>query len=295
MRALLAVSLLSCALLFALPLGAEGAEGEPLFVDPRALAAVDHFERTWKATKAVTYRIVKTERLRNDKVVVEELAVKYQKPGRVYVRVLRPVKGREMIYDRTKNRKKLNVHNGQFPDLTLNLDIRGMLATNDQHHTIDNLGFAQALHVFRKALDEAQKTGFGERLEYAGETTFAGKPVHKVMMLTGKRPARHEQAKEDESLFDFAERVEQDAYVIYMANPGIRSLHSELDGGESYLVPPYYAERCESFHDKETGMPLKQVMYTGKKLYESYEHYDLVLDPKLVESDFDPENPSYGF
>src|SRR5688572_22674156 len=210
MRALLAVFLVCSGVLFALPLSASN---EPLFVDPRALAAVDHFERTWRSIKAVTYRIVKTERLRSGKVVVEELAVKHQKPGRSYVRMLRPVNGREMIYDQKKNRKKLVVHNGQFPDLTLNLDIRGMLATNDQHHTIDNLGFEQALHVFRSALREATKQGFGERLEYAGETTFAGRPVHKVMMLTGKRPARNEQAKDDESLFEFAERVGQDAYV----------------------------------------------------------------------------------
>ena len=292
MRAFFVASLLIVGSVFALPLHAEE---EPLFVDPRALAAVDAFERTWQATKALTYRIVKTERLRNDKVVVEELAIKYQKPGRAYVRMVRPVKGREMIYDRTKNRKKLMVHNGQFPDLTLNLDIHGMLATNDQHHTIDNLGFDQALHVFRSALEEAKKHGYGERLEYSGETTFAGRPVHKVTMLTGKRPARSVEAREDESLFDFAARVGQDAYVIYVANPQIRSLHSELEGGESYVVPPYYAQRCESYHDKQTGMPLKQVMYSGKKLYESYEHYDLVLDAKLTDSDFDKDNPSYGF
>ena len=83
--------------------------------------------------------------------------------------------------------------------------------------------------------------------------------------------------------------------MIYVANPQIRSLHSELDGGESYVIPPYYAQRCESYHDKETGMPLRQVMYTNKKLYESYEHYDLELDPVLSESDFDEKNPSYGF
>jgi outer membrane lipoprotein-sorting protein len=292
MRAFFVASLLILGSLFTLPLLAEE---EPLFVDPRALAAVDQFERTWHATRALTYRIVKSERLRSDKLVVEELAIKYQKPGRAYVRMVRPVKGREMIYDRTKNRKKLTVHNGQFPDLTLNLDIHGMLATNDQHHTIDNLGFDQALHVFRSALAEAQKHGYGERLEYAGDTSFAGRPVHKVVMLTGKRPARSVEAREDESLFDFAARVGQDAYVIYVANPQIRSLHSDLEGGESYLVPPYYAQRCESYHDKDTGMPLKQVMYSGKKLYESYEHYDLVLDAKLVDSDFDAKNPSYGF
>jgi hypothetical protein len=177
-----------------------------LFEDPRALAAVEHFARTWAATKSAAYRIVKTERLRSGKTVVEELAVKYQKPGRVYVRMVRPIARREMIYDRTRDRKKLIVHNGQFPDLTLRLDIFGMLATADQHHTIDNLGFGQALAIFQSALEQARREGHGERLEYAGEGEFAGRKVHKVAMLTGRRPAREEVAR-DESLFEFARRV----------------------------------------------------------------------------------------
>jgi outer membrane lipoprotein-sorting protein len=268
---------------------------DPLFTDPRALAAVDHFARTWGAARSAAYRIVKTERLRSDKVVIEELAIKYQKPGRVYVRMVRPVANREMIFDRTRDKRKLVVHNGQFPDLTLRLDIRGMLATNDQHHTIDNLGFDQSLDVFQGALAEARREGHGERLEYAGEGVFAGRKVHKVVMLTGRKKARDEPAREDESLFEFARRVGQDPYVIYVANPDIRALHSDLDEGERYLVPAYYAERCESWHDQETGMPLRQAMYSRGKLYESYEHYDIKLDVPLAEQDFDPDNPSYGF
>ena len=50
MRAFFVASLLIVGSVFALPLHAEE---EPLFVDPRALAAVDAFERTWQATKAL--------------------------------------------------------------------------------------------------------------------------------------------------------------------------------------------------------------------------------------------------
>lgn len=292
MRAVFTLLFATLMCLVTLPLAAEG---DPLFVDPRALAAVEHFERTWRAAKSATYRIVKKERMRSGELITEELAIKYQKPGRAYVRMIQPIAGREIIYDRTKNPKKLVVHNGQFPDLTLKLDIYGGLATKNQHHTIENLGFDQALTIFRKALEEAKREGHGERLEYAGEGTFAGRRVHKVVMRTGKRKAKRVTAREDESLFAFAERVGQDPYVIYMANQNIRSLHSELDEGESYVVPPYYAERCESWHDVETGMPLRQVMYNGDKLYESYEHYDIVLDAELTDRDFDPKNPAYNF
>src|SRR5689334_3611990 len=126
MRALCSFAFAALLLAAALPL-ARANEG--LFLDPRALTALDKFQETWGRAKSATYRIVKVERLRDGDTVTEELAIKYQRPGRAYLRMLRPIEGREMIYDPTKDRKKLTVHNGQFPDLTLRLDIHGSLAT----------------------------------------------------------------------------------------------------------------------------------------------------------------------
>ena len=266
------------------------------FIDPRALQIVERFERAWRAASAVTFRDVKVERLRNGKVVKEELAVKYQRPGRAYLRMLKPREGQEVIYDRTKNTKQLTVHPGHFPDLTLSLDIEGMLATRDQHHTVASVGFDQAMHILRAGIERAKREPYGDRLEYGGSSKLDGHEVERVVMRAGTHPASKVSAHEGETLLSFARRVDMDAYVIYIANPAIRSLASRLDGGESYIVPAYYAPRCESWFDKQTGMPLKQVMWSEDgSLYESYEHLDLVLNPKLSDADFDPQNPGYGF
>jgi outer membrane lipoprotein-sorting protein len=287
---------LSLALLFAaawtgLPVHAN----EGIKLDPQALAAVERFESTWRNAKSATYRIVKTERLRNGKVITEELKIKLRKPGSVYAYMVKPIAGRELLYDRVKTPTRFKVHNGAFPDLTLNLDVHGMLATHNQHHTIEDLGFDQAVQVFRSALTAARRAPHGEHLEYAGERTFAGRAVDYVIMHSGARPARKELAR-DESLFAFSERVDMDPYVIYMANPQIRSLHSDLEEGEAYVVPAYYAQRCDSWFDKATGMPLKQTMYDAAgNMYESYEHYEIVLDAPLGPRDFDADNPEYGF
>ncbi len=293
LRTCLALALVVLALVVA-RVPASATEG--LKLDPEALAAVERFERTWQRTQSATYRIIKSERLRKGKVTVEELQIKLRKPGQVYVRMVRPIAGREILYDRVQSPRKLTVHNGQFPDLTLNLDVRGMLATADQHHTIEALGFDQAVSIFRDALNAAKRAPHGEYLQYGGERTFAGRKVDYVVMNAGKRPARQEVARDGESLFDFADRVGMDAYVIYAANPQIRSLTSDLSGGKSYTVPAYYAKRCESWFDKETGMPLKQTMFDEDgNLYENYEHYDIVLDAKLTDLDFDRKNPAYNF
>jgi hypothetical protein len=269
---------------------------DTLFLDPRSLAAIDRFEQTWSRTRTARYRIVKTERLRDGKVVVEELDVKLEKQKRVYMHMRRPIRGREIIYDRSQNPRKLWVHPGHFPDVTLHLAIRGALATHDQHHTIESIGFDQALFILRDAMRVARAAPRGERLEYWGKSQLYGRTVERVAMLTGHRKARTEAAREDESLFAFAARVAADPYVILMANPSIRGLSSTLDDDESYVVPPYYAAKCESFHDAETGMPLLQRMYTADgKLYEQYEHHDLQLDAPLSDADFDRDNPAYDF
>ncbi len=272
------------------------AASEGLKLDEPALAAVNRFESVWREAKSATYRIIKTERLRKGKVVTEELAIKLRKPGHAYVRMVRPIEGREIIYDHVKTPHKLTVHNGAFPDLTLNLDVRGMLATHDQHHTIESLGFDQAVQIFKTALAAAKLSPHGEWLQYAGERTFAGRPVDYVVMNSGKRPARKEVAQADETLFEFAERVRMDAYVIYTANPQIRSITSELEEGEPYSVPAYYAQRCDSWFDKETGCRSSRPVFDAKgTLYESYEHHDIRLDAKLTDADFDVKNPDYGF
>ncbi len=274
---------------------ARAGNGE-FFVDPRAIRLVERFEAAWRAARSVSFRDAKTERLRNGKVVSEELQVKYQRPGRAYLRMLRPREGQEVIYDRTKNTKQLTVHPGHFPDLTLSLDIEGMLATRDQHHTVASVGFDQAMHILRSAIERAKREPYGDRLEYGGKSVFDGRIVERIVMRAGTHPPSQVAARPGETLLSFARRVDMDAYVIYVANPGIRSLSSRLEGGGVYLVPAYYVPRSESWFDEQTGMPLKQVMWSADgALYESYEHVDLRLDPALSDADFDPNNPAYGF
>ncbi len=268
----------------------------PFVIDPQAMRVVERFEAAWRTAQSISFRDVKTERLRHGKVVTEELAVKYQRPGRVYLRTLRPQPGQEVIYDRARNTKRLTVHPGRFPDVTLSLDIEGLLATRDQHHTVASVGFDAALHILRSAIERARREPYGDHLAYAGSTTFDGHEVDRVVMHAGRHPGRKVVARADETLLSFARRVDMDAYVIYMANPQIRSLSSHLDGGQAYAVPAYYAPLSESWFDRDTGMPLKQVMWSADgSVYESYSHLDLVLNPTFSDTDFDPENPAYDF
>ena len=188
------------------------------------------------------------------------------------------------------------VHPGHFPDITLSLDIEGNLAAKNQHHTVAEVGFDETLRVLRADLALAQKEPRGERLEWLGARKFDGRAVEVVSLVAGSRPGRNEAARGHESLFAFARRVGMEPYVIFVANPSPSSLTSKLEAGREYAVPAYRASRTEYWFEVETGMLLKQIAWNAQnELYESYEHYEMRLNPQLTDADFDRDNPAYGF
>jgi hypothetical protein len=265
-------------------------------LDPQALRAVERFASTWERTRAVTYRDVKQELLRDGKLSVEEVRIKFQRPARAYLFTVRPVRGREILYDRSKDPRKMKVHTGRFPDMTLSIDIFGSLATRDQHRTLSEVGFDEALRALRADILRAERDPHGEQLQWLGQGTFDRRRVDRIAFVAGQRPARRERARARESLFAFAERVEMEPYVIFVANPRLDALSDELERDHPYTIPGYRASRIEYWFDSETGMLLKQVAFDLQgKLYESYEHFDMVLNAALSDADFDPDNPAYGF
>jgi len=273
----------------------KAAHGDTL-LDPRAVAIVERFASLWRATRGLTYRDVKSELLRDGKLTHEEVRIKLQPPDRAYLYTLRPVRGREIIYDRRKNPRQILVHPGHFPDITLSLDIEGSLALRGQHHTMAEVGFAETLRALLVDLARIRRDPHGERLSWVGTKRFDGHAVEVVALVSGDRTARREPAKAGESLLAFARRFDMDVYPIFVQNPSLDSLGAKLEANQSYLVPAYRASRAEYWFDSETGMLLKQLTWNEQgKLYESYEHFDMQLNPQLGDLDFDPDNPAYGF
>jgi len=273
----------------------KAARGEAL-LDPRAVAIVERFASLWRATRGLTYRDVKRELLRDGKLTHEEVRIKLLPPDRAYLYTLRPVEGREILYDRRKNPRQILVHPGHFPDITLSIDIEGSLALRGQHHTMAEVGFAETLRALLFDLTRIRRDPHGERLSWLGKKRFDGHPVDVVALAAGDRPPRREAAKAGESLLAFARRFEMDVYPIFVKNPGLDSLAAKLEANQTYVVPAYRASRAEYWFDSDTGMLLKQLTWNEQgKLYESYEHFDMQLNPQLGDLDFDPDNPAYGF
>lgn len=265
-------------------------------VDAEAQARIERFASRWERATAVTYTLKKSERLRNGRVIREELDVKLRKPKTLYVAQMKPRRGQEAIYDPGRDVEQLIAHPGHFPDFTVNLDVLGSYATKDQHHPVLHIGFAYTIGVVQRLLTQARERPCGERIEFVGTETVGGMALERVRIRGGKAPWKRVRARDDETVFAFADRVGIDPYVIYYNNPSIDDFTDELDDGSTYRVPPYYAPQLDLWFDPQTGMlRVMEARDYQQRLYERFEYLDMDLEPELTDRDFDPDNPEYDF
>lgn len=265
-------------------------------LDPQAKAAIDRYDKAYAEMKTLQYKFKKQERMRDGTVIREEAFCKFRKPGDVYLAALKPKVGQEVIYRPSVEKNKLTVHPGSFPDVTLNLDVHGSLTTKNQHHPVYHTDFGYGLSVLKRALGENGAGQNGEKAEYKGIETRNGRKAEIVLLTVGNKPPKRVAANKGESVFSFAKRVGQDAYIIFDANESIGALSDKLDEGETYVVPAYYGEKTEMAIDLETGFLVSQTVYNGDgEIYEKFEYSEMVVNPPLTDLDFDPKNPAYKF
>jgi hypothetical protein len=255
---------------------------------PSSDLLIARFREAWARVDTMTYRLHKVERMRDGEVIDEEIAVKLRKPLAVYAAAVKPRPGQEIIYDSSRDRHEFIVHPGHFPDVTLRLDIDGYLATRRQHHLISHLGLD---YILRSIL----RFGARGRVTYTGDSTLLGRPVRWLLFESAKTDKKLVVAKEEETLFAFAERVGMDAYYVFYNNKDIGDITDTLDA-KVYAVPPDYGARTELALDAETALPVQLTVWDAKgRMYERIELKEVVINPPLTELDFDPQNPAYDF
>ncbi len=263
--------------------------------DPNAKALLDTMVARWNAVSSATYRIHKTERMRDGEVVVEEVAFKFKRPGQMYLAAILPRVGQELIYNAKRSRDEFTVHPGRFPDVTLNLSLTSSLALERQHHQVLHSELGYTFAMLSRDLARAEREGAAGAVRYQGANTVRGRAVEIITVELSALPPLRVQAQAGESLFAFAERVGMDAYVIFNSNPSLDAFGDELEAA-SYLVPRFYGAKTEFVIDVELQLPVSVTIWDDRgRVYERYSYTEMVINPPLTPLDFDPDNPAYHF
>jgi hypothetical protein len=272
--------------------------GEPATprYDPDAFAALERMQQATAGLRDYTMRLVKRE-LRGSVLSPEEtIAIKWQRPQRIYLHeLLGPRDGQEVLYVPGWNKNRIRVHNGTFPDFTMNLNPYGSLAMAHSHHPVPEVSLVHLTDLVLDNVRRARAKDVGT-LTVAGHETLFGRATVKLEATappTGKTPT----LEKGETLWDIAKATGQSMYVILHANRA-RKWHQadHPERGDSVIVPDYYAGRLVVWIDEERQFPLQIDLYDHEgNLYEHYEHHDLKVNVGLTDADFDPKNPAYRF
>jgi outer membrane lipoprotein-sorting protein len=275
----------------ALVIALAGAPAGPRY-DADAVEALDAMQKAAAATNDYTMRLVRSELIDRKLTPAETITVKWQKPGKIYLRQTDSVReGQETIYVPGWNKNRLKVSKW----FNWNLDPHGTLAMAHTHHPITEVGLIHLVGVVLDNVRRAREKNVGT-LTLAGKEKLFGRPVTRVeatMPATGKSPT----IEKGQTLWDVAKSTDQSMYVILNANRGRGWQQAEHPKpGDAVIVPDFYGGRLVLWIDDALHLPIQIDVYDHEgTLYEHYEHHDLKVNVGLTAADFDPANPKYKF
>jgi hypothetical protein len=90
-----------------------------------------------------------------------------------------------------------------------------------------------------------------------------------------------------ESISQLAKRLMLSDYMLAEINK--LDLDAVVKPGQQIKVPSCYAKKIELLIDPEIGLPIAQVIYDEKGIYEKYEFSEIIVNIPISEQRFDSE------
>jgi outer membrane lipoprotein-sorting protein len=240
--------------------------------------------------KTLSYTMKGWERLNDGKDQYSEIDAKLNvKPQKIYIHSkAEPNKGVQIIYNEEFYGKKAYVNAGKFiPNLKLEPFSSRM--RDKQHHTILNTGFSTLGNIIKNALQRAEKEAkqedFDKFLKYEGEITWNNINCYKITITDPTFSYINYTVKEGDDVESLERSKFICGYLIIDKNENVKDFWS-LKSGMVIKIPSSYAKKTTLYIDKNTMLPIYQVMSDESKQFEKYEFYNVKVNPTFKETDF---------
>ncbi len=246
-----------------------------------------------KNTRTAKFTFEKLERF-NGKMQKEKLTckVQYSPTYKVYCKQHYPKKGAEVLLVKGKNNNKVLVNPNSFPYVNLNLDPRGSVLMENQHHSLYEVGFKYLGDVL-EYLHNKYKNQSAGLLKYLGETTWNGFNVYKIKLTHPNFRYVTYTVKQGEDILKIARRFKLSEYMIMEIND--LDDYDDVKPGQKIKIPVDYAKSAIMYIDKKTYLPVRIIIYDDKGIFEEYRYFSLTKNPALSDYDFSENNKNYGF
>ncbi len=243
-----------------------------------------------KDVKSLKYHLKITERGKKGFNYYES-AVKFQKkPRHIYLYI----KGIEVLWLEGKNKGKAYVKPNSFPFINLSLDPMGNLMRQDQHHTINEMGYDYFADIIDYSIIKIGND-FDNAFKLIGEERINNRPCYKISIDNKNFGYMDYTVGENESITSIARKHYVSEYMILEKNPKFKDYFDILKKGQVIKIPTWYCKSLFIYIDQFYFLPLSLKINDDKGLFEEYNYHFLQVNPVFEEGEFTKNYKDYKF
>lgn len=236
------------------------------------------------------YNLISTERVNNKMMVAKsEIKVSMQ-PRMIYFK--NPDKKVEVLYIDGLWGGDACVNPGKFPYVNLYLNPLNSIMRKGQHHTLFELGFHHISRMIKQTIERTPN--HSKHFSILGDARHDGRDCYRVYFHLPEFKITPYVVKKSIKPNELAIQEGIAEYRLYELNPSL-AYHSAIPPGTVLKMPNQYGDKMILYIDKKLLLPVLVKVHDPQGLYESYEFYNLQVNPKLSSLDFSKANPSYNF
>lgn len=249
----------------------------------KMIKSIDDLER-------IKYSLKITERGKKGFNYYESSVKLNRKPRKIYLYI----KGIELLWVAGWNNNKAYVKPNSFPYMNLSLDPLGYLMRQDQHHTLNEMGFdyfgSIIEYISNKVADK-----FDHYFKLVGEERYNNRPCYKITITNHDFGYENYTVGDNESITSIARKLHISEYMILEVNPKFKDYFDILKKGQVIKVPTAYAKDVTLWIDQLYFLPIGVKILDDKGLFEQYDYHFLQVNPKINDEEFTKTYKDYKF
>lgn len=204
------------------------------------------------------------------------------------------IKGIEVLWLEGKNNGKALVKPNSFPFFNLNLDPMGDLMRQDQHHTLNEMGYDYFASIIQNTVDRLGNK-FNDCFSFGEEEKINNRLCYKILIDNKEFKYVDYTVGEGESITSIARKNHIAEYMILEKNPKFKDYFDILKKGQVIKIPNWYCRTVTMYIDKFYFLPISIKINDDKGLFEEYNYHFLQVNPKFEADEFSRDNKNYGF
>ncbi len=243
--------------------------------------------------QTVSYDMTSHERIGN-RVEIRNSKFKIQvSPKKLYMK--NQDSGVELLYVAGWNNNMPFINPNGFPFVNLSFGLNSPRVRADGHHPITHAGFSYLYAQVKNT--EKLLAAKGKKLEdiikIAGNFTWNGRSCTKLILENNDFQFVTYTCTQSESLLSLCERINVSEYMVMEKNK--LGYGANVSKGMTISVPNAFAKKVELFIDNVNGLPIYEIVYDEKGVFEKYEFKNLKVNPPFNSAEFTTNYAGYGF